>query len=64
MKKKEENARLKGYLIAQRGDTGGLDFFDFSYYCVKSVIGEGGTSSVKLVVKKKRQASAGIPHRR
>lgn len=52
---KKENARLKEYLIALRGDSRGLDFFDFSDYSVKSVIGEGGTSSVKLVVKKKRE---------
>ena len=48
---KEEIARLKGYLFALKGDTRELDFFDFSDYRVKSVIGEGAMSSVKLVVK-------------
>ena len=52
----KENSRMKGYLIALKGDSHKLDFFDFSDYIVKSTIGEGGTSSVKLVVKNEEYA--------
>ncbi|KAK8836836.1 hypothetical protein M9Y10_037360 [Tritrichomonas musculus] len=46
-----ENSMLKGFLLALKGESPGIQFFDFDDYSVKSVIGEGGTSSVKLVIK-------------
>lgn len=53
---KEKNRKLEEYLFALKEKSTELDFFNFKDYKVKSVIGEGSTSNVKLVVKDEEYA--------
>ena len=52
----QENDKLKSFLFALREDSQGLKFFDFDDYKTLSVIGEGATSCVKLVVRNEKFA--------
>lgn len=51
-------ARLKSFIIALKDKTKELQFFNFDDYKDVSVIGEGATSSVKLVIKKENEKYA------
>lgn len=62
---KEENSqfkievnRLTEFLFALKEKTSGMKFFNFDDYKDESVIGEGATSSVKLVSKKEKEKYA------
>lgn len=48
----DENGKLKSYLFALKEKSHGIQFFNFNDYIVQSVIGEGATSNVKLVILK------------
>ena len=54
----DEVDRLKKFIFALAGKPSGIQFFDFNDYSVKSVIGEGATSNVKLVIKKENEQFA------
>lgn len=54
----EEVARLKSYLAALKEKVKNIDFINFEDYLEESEIGEGVTSSVKIVVKKAQEKFA------
>lgn len=55
-KKEEENELLKSLLFSTKEKPGTFQIVDYKDYEVESVIGEGGTSSVKIVTKKEKYA--------
>ena len=44
-------SKLESFIYALKEETPNLSFFDFTEYTVKSVIGKGSASNVKLVIK-------------
>lgn len=55
-KLEDENSKLKKFFFAMKEKSSELEFFDFADYSVQSVIGEGATSNVKLVIKNEKFA--------
>ena len=55
-KKEEENKLLKSFLFSNKEKPIALQIVDYKDYDFESVIGEGGTSSVKIVTKKEKYA--------
>ena len=56
LQKSDENNKLKEFLSALKDKTTEIQFFDFDDYIEESVIGEGATSRVRLVIKKEKYA--------
>ena len=55
----ESNTKqLKSYLLALKEKISDIEFINFDDYIEESIIGEGATSSVKVVVKKSREKFA------
>lgn len=50
----EENNRLKSMIFALKEKSSGINFFNFDDYEEGSIIGEGGTSSIKVFIKKEK----------
>ena len=55
-KQAEENKLLKSFLFSNKEKPIALQIVDYKDYDFESVIGEGGTSSVKIVTKKEKYA--------
>ena len=55
-KQAEENELLKSFLFSNKEKPIALQIVDYKDYDFESVIGEGGTSSVKIVTKKEKYA--------
>ena len=53
-----DNQQLKSYLSALKQKISNIEFFNFDDYIEESVIGEGATSSVKIVLKKSQEKFA------